>query len=125
MRMRKATVSKTNNVSPMQRQFADTYEDKRKTMFLYTARELTGRAMSREYVAKEKSFDWNKFCEYFESHYQNYSADEILSEILAHCYWLASESQVIDLYFRYQEDARKNSNNSSKQKSEAKFDFAK
>jgi hypothetical protein len=109
----------------MQRQFANTYEDKRKAMFLYTARELTGRAMSREYIAKEKSFDWDKFCEYFESQYETYSADEMLNEILTNCYWLASESQVIDLYFRYQEDARKNSNNSSKQKSEFNFDFAK
>jgi hypothetical protein len=122
--MRKATTSKSN-VSIMQKQFANTYEDKRKAMFLYTARELTGRAMSREYIAKEKSFDWNKFCEYFESEYENYSANEMLTEILNNCYWLASESQVIELYFRYQEDARKNSNKESKQKSLKEFDFAK
>jgi hypothetical protein len=110
--------------SPMQKQFAATCEDKRKSMFLYVARELTGRAMQRKLSDKEKSLNWEKFNEYFNQYYADYTADEMLAEILSNVYWLASEQAVIDLYFRYLDDIQRNNNGNGKAQSE-ELDFAK
>lgn len=100
-----------HQLTPMQKQFASDCEPKRKSMFLYVARELTGRYRQR-HLPKGKQLDWEKFNKVFNKFYADYSADEMLEEILVNCYWLSSEQAVIDLYFRYLEDAVKNSKNS-------------
>ena len=120
--MAKTTVNPKQ--SPMQKQFAATCEDKRKSMFLYVARELTGRAMQRKLADKDKSLNWEKFNDYFNQYYDDYTADEMLAEILGNVYWLASEQAVIDLYFRYLDDIQRNSNGNGKAQS-GELDFAK
>ncbi len=92
--------------TPMQKQFAANYEQQRLEIFLHVARELTGRAKQRS-LPKGKALDWEKFNAYFEKAYSHYSADELLDEILSNVYWLASEQAVIDLHFRYLDDAIK------------------
>jgi hypothetical protein len=113
-----------SSLTPMQKVFVDC-EERRRSMFLYVARELTGRALQKRYIAEDKNLDWTKFNEYFETGYEQYSADEIRDEIIANVYWIKSEVQIIELYFRYLDDVRKNSaqtkNNKSKDDS---FDFS-
>jgi hypothetical protein len=104
-----------SSLTLMQKVFIDC-EEKRRAMFMYVARELTGRAKQRKYIAEDKSLDWNKFNDYFEESYQGYSADELRDEIIANVYWIVNEQQIIELYFRYLEDARKNSNKSNSSK---------
>ncbi len=104
--------------TPMPKQFAGNYEQKRLDCFLYTARELTGRAKQRELSAKGKTLDWEKFNAHFEKAYANYTADEMLAEILNNVWWLADEASVIDLYFRYISDAQKNANNGKQKQNE-------
>lgn len=94
-------------------------------LVFYVARELTGRAMNRKLTDKEKSLDWEKFNEYFNQFYSNHSADELLEEILSNVYWLASEQAVIDLYFRYLDDAQRNSNNGNGKAKSEELNFAK
>ena len=101
----------TANQTPMQTQFASGYETKRKSCFLYVAKEVTGRAIQREAIAANKSFNWKKFTEYCDQYYANYTSDQLLVEILNNVYWLASEQAVIDLYFTYQKDAKKQTTN--------------
>ncbi len=101
----------TANLTPMQQQFSSTYETRRKARFLYVAKEVTGRAIQREAIAANKSFNWKKFTEYFDQYYANYTSDQLLAEILNNVDWLASEQAVIDLYFTYQKDAKKHANN--------------
>ncbi|NES95467.1 MAG: hypothetical protein F6K32_09575 [Desertifilum sp. SIO1I2] len=110
--------------TPMQKQFADSYEEQRQEMFLHVARELTGRAKQRQ-LAKGKALDWEKFNEHFNHFYADYTADEILDEILNNCYWLASEQAVIDLHFRYIQDAVKASKRNVKEENDETDDFIK
>lgn len=115
----KTIVKKAVKVSPMQKQFSDNYEEKRKAMFLYVAKELTGRAKQRS-LPEGKSLDWEKYNDYFNSYYADYTADEILEEILSNCYWLATEQAVIDLYFHYLNDVTK-ANGNGKDNDEDEF----
>ena len=96
----------------MQKIFTDAIERRRKA-FYYVAKEVTGRAISRVHKQKDKKFHWKSFGEAFDQEYSNYSADELLTEILDNVYWLTSESEVLELYFRYMKDFEKNG---SKQK---------
>ncbi|MGK7872519.1 MAG: hypothetical protein AB4426_04175 [Xenococcaceae cyanobacterium] len=107
--------------TPMQKQFAASYSQQRFDMFLNVARELTGRAKQRS-LPQGKTLDWNKFNAYFEKAYSNYSADELLEEILSNVYWLASEQAVIDLHFRYLDDAIKAAKAKDKAKDEDEED---
>jgi len=112
-------------LSPMQKHLGISREEKRKSMFLYVARELTGRSIHRDLKAKKKQLDWEKFNESFNSYYADYSADEILDEILSNVYWLANEQAVIDLYFRYLDDAQRNANGNGSKAEEDELEFAK
>jgi hypothetical protein len=103
-------------LTPVQKQFAANYEQQRFDTFLHVARELTGRAKQRS-LPKGKALDWDKFNAYFEKTYRDYSADELLDEILSNVYWLASEQAVIDLHFHYLDDAIKASKAKTKTKS--------
>ncbi|MBE9228560.1 hypothetical protein IQ264_24400 [Phormidium sp. LEGE 05292] len=106
-------MAKVKVQSPMQKQFADNYEEQRKEMFLHVARELTGRAKQRQ-LPKGKALDWEKFNEYFNNFYADHTADEMLDELLNNCYWLASEQAIIELHFRYVQDAVKASKRNAK-----------
>ncbi|NEO30429.1 MAG: hypothetical protein F6K36_08335 [Symploca sp. SIO3C6] len=114
------------NQTPMQKQFASSYEQQRFDMFLNVARELTGRAKQRS-LPQGKALDWDKFNAYFEKVYSNYSADELLEEILSNAYWLSSEQAVIDLHFRYLDDAVKaaKAKGKTKDKDDDDLDFVK
>lgn len=101
--------TKVKAQTPMQKQFALSYDEQRKEVFLHVARELTGRAKQRQ-LPKGKALDWDKFNEHFNNFYADCTADEMLEEILSNCYWLASEQAVIDLHFRYISDAVKAAN---------------
>lgn len=120
-----AKAKSSQQLTPMQKQFASNCEQKRFECFLYVAKELTGRAKQRELKAKKKSLDWDKFNKYFEKAYEGYSADEMLAEILDNVYWLADEQAVIDLRFRYLRDAQENANGHSQVEEENDDDFAK
>ena len=101
----------------MQKIFADA-EDRRSKAFYYVAKEVTGRAISRVHKQKDKKFNWKSFGEAFDQEYSNYSADELLTEILDNVYWLTSESEVLELYFRYMKDLEKNSSKQKESKDE-------
>lgn len=107
---------KKQNQTPMQKQFAGSYEGKRKEMFIMVAKELTGRAKHRELKGKDSALNWEKFNKYCEEFYADYSADELLEEILNTVYWLANEQAVIDLYFRYLRDAQEAANGTKSKK---------
>ena len=101
----------------MQKIFTDAIERRRKA-FYYVAKEVTGRAISRVHKQKDKKFNWKSFGEAFDQEYSNYSADELLTEILDNVYWLTSESEVLELYFRYMKDIDKNSSKQKESKDE-------
>ena len=92
--------------SLMQKIFADAEERRHKAIY-YVAKEVSGRALSRVHKEKGKKFNWESFGKKFEQSYGKYSADELLAEILENVYWLTSESEVIELYFRYMRDLDK------------------
>jgi hypothetical protein len=87
----------------MQKIFADA-DDRRYKAIYYVAKEVSGRALSRVHKEKSKKFNWDAFSEKFEQSYGKYSADELLAEILDNVYWLTSEAEVMELYFRYIKD---------------------
>jgi hypothetical protein len=113
----------TQTKTLMNRIFSD-HEEKRQRMFLYVAKEVSGRSLARSYRESKKELDWQAFSDKFNKEYENYSSDELLEEILANVYWLKSEEQVIDLYFKYLNDAKKNSSSKSENK-EFELDFSK
>lgn len=90
----------------MQKIFADSDERRQKAIF-YVAKEVSGRALARVHKEKGKKFNWEAFSKKFEQSYRKYSADEMLREILDCVYWLTSEAEVMDLYFRYLKDLEK------------------
>ena len=95
----------------MQKYLGKSREVRRASMFRYVAKELLGRYLAREHKTKEKKFSWEKFAAKFEAEYKDYSAEKMLQEILDNCHWLTTEQAVIDLYYRYCEDASKRSGN--------------
>ena len=107
----------------MQKIFADA-EDRRSKAFYYVAKEVTGRAISRAHKQKDKKFNWKSFGEAFDKEYSNYSADELLTEILENVYWLTSESEVLELYFRYMKDLEKNSSKQKETQNNNDLDFS-
>jgi hypothetical protein len=92
--------------SLMQKIFADADERRYKALY-YVAKEVSGRALSRFHKEKGKKFNWDAFSKRFEQSYGKYSADELLAEILENVYWLTSEAEVMELYFRYMRDIDK------------------
>lgn len=90
-------MAKRTSQSLMQKIFADADERRHRAIY-YVAKEVSGRALSRVYKDKGKKF---------EQSYGKYSADELLAEILENVYWLTSEAEVMEFYFRYMRDVDK------------------
>lgn len=105
-------MARRTSQSLMQKIFADADERRHRAIY-YVAKEVSGRALSRIHKEKGKKFNWDAFGKKFEQSYGKHSADELLAEILENVYWLTSEAEVMELYFRYMRDIDKAS---SKQK---------
>ncbi len=101
--------TRSKSQSLMQKIFADADQRRHRAIY-YVAKEVSGRALARAHREKDKKFNWKSFGEKFDEMYSNYSTNELLAEILENVYWLTSESEVMDLYFRYNRDANKNNN---------------
>ncbi len=130
-------MARRTSQSLMQKIFADADERRHRAIY-YVAKEVSGRALSRvhkdkgaecarrqalEFNSREpagKKFNWDAFGKKFEQSYGKYSADELLTEILENVYWLTSEAEVMELYFRYMRDIDKAS---SKQKESEQDDL--
>ena len=111
-------MARRTSQSLMQKIFADADERRHKAIY-YVAKEVSGRALSRVHKDKGKKFNWDAFGKKFEQSYGKYSADELLNEILENVYWLTSEAEVMELYFRYMRDIDKAT---SKQKESSESD---
>ena len=114
------TRSKSQSLMP--KIFADA-EQRRHRAVYYVAKEVSGRALARAHREKDKKFNWKSFGEKFDEMYSNYSTNELLAEILENVYWLTNESEVMELYFRYNRDANKN-NNKQKETKNSDLDFS-
>ncbi|MGK7952328.1 MAG: hypothetical protein AB4368_26970 [Xenococcaceae cyanobacterium] len=99
-------MAKRTSQSLMQKIFADAEERRYKAIY-YVAKEVSGRALSRVHKEKGKKFNWDAFSKKFEQSHGKYSTDELLTEILENVYWLTSEAEVMELYFRYMRDIDK------------------
>ena len=114
--------TRSKSQSLMQKIFADA-EQRRHRAVYYVAKEVSGRALARAHREKDKKFNWKSFGEKFDEMYSNYSTNELLAEILENVYWLTNESEVMELYFRYNRDANKN-NNKQKETKNSDLDFS-
>ena len=114
--------TRSKSQSLMQKIFADA-EQRRHRAVYYVAKEVSGRALARAHREKDKKFNWKSFGEKFDEMYSNYSTNELLAEILENVYWLTNESEVMELYFRYNRDANQN-NNKQKETKNSDLDFS-
>lgn len=87
--------------------FSANYEEIRRRMYLYVAQEIAARYSARQLAKSGKGLNYKSLKRKVAKSYEEMNSQQILEDILHNVYWLASEQAVIDLYYRYQDDAAK------------------
>lgn len=100
-------------------------EKRRRNMVYYTAKKVSGRQLATVHKKNNIEFDWEAFNKEFDNQYSEWSTEALIQELIANVYYIYSESDICNLYFRYQAESNNNQKSNSNTQNGLVLQFAK